>query len=123
MTKASYLMLSGLFIFSIHAKGEIDGVPHLPKMLVQIMEGSTSAYPNPFNENTTIFYSAREDAFVKVKLYTNQGKLMGQIFDDLVEKGATYQFELDGRKMLPGVYYYTIETDKKIIHQRIELIR
>ena len=40
MTKASYLMLSGLFIFSIHAKGEIDGVPHLPKMLVQIMEGS-----------------------------------------------------------------------------------
>ena len=116
-------MLLGLFIFSIHAKGEIDGVPHLPKMSVQIMEGSTSAYPNPFNENTTIFYSAREDAFVKVKLYTNQGSLMGQIFDDLVEKGATYQFELDGRKMLPGVYYYTIETDKKIIHQRIELIR
>ncbi|MBK9638772.1 MAG: T9SS type A sorting domain-containing protein [Bacteroidetes bacterium] len=70
-----------------------------------------------------MFYSAREDAFVKVKLYTNQGKLMGQIFDDLVEKGATYQFELDGRKLLPGVYYYTIETDKKIIHQRIELIR
>ena len=59
MTKASYLMLLGLFIFSIHAKGEIDGVPHLPKMSVQIMEGSTSAYPNPFNENTTIFYSAR----------------------------------------------------------------
>ncbi|MBK7683979.1 MAG: T9SS type A sorting domain-containing protein [Bacteroidetes bacterium] len=92
-------------------------------MMIQIVEGSTSAYPNPFNENTTIFYSAREDAFVKVKLYTNQGKLMAQIFDDLVEKGATYQFELDGRKMLPGVYYYTIETDKKIIHQRIELIR
>jgi len=56
-------------------------------------------------------------------LYTDKGKLMGQLFDDLVEKGSTYQFELDGRSMLPGIYFYTIETDKKIIHQRIELIR
>lgn len=123
MKKALHLILSGLFIISFQSKGSIDGVPHRPKALVQFMEGATSAYPNPFNENTTIFYSAKEDAFVKVNLYTNQGKLMGQLFDDLVEKGATYQFELDGRRMLPGVYYYTIETDKKIIHQRIELIR
>lgn len=123
MTRAMHLILSGLFIISFQLKGSVDGVPHRPKALVHIMEGATSAYPNPFNENTTIFYSAKEDAFVKVKLYTNQGKLMGQLFDDLVEKGATYQFELDGRRMLPGVYYYTIETDKKIIHQRIELIR
>ncbi|MBK7964343.1 MAG: T9SS type A sorting domain-containing protein [Bacteroidetes bacterium] len=123
MTKAMHLILSGLFIISFQSKGNIDDVPHRPKAHVHIVDGTTSAYPNPFDENTTIFYSAKEDAFVKVKLYTHQGKLMGQLFDDLVEKGATYQFELDGRKMLPGVYYYTIETDKKIIHQRIELIR
>lgn len=123
MKKALHLIVSGLLIISFQSKGSVEGVPHRPKAPLQFMEGSTSAYPNPFNENTTIFYSAKEDAFVKVKLYTNQGKLMGQLFDDLVEKGATYQFELDGRRMLPGVYYYTIETDKKIIHQRIELIR
>jgi Secretion system C-terminal sorting domain len=123
MKKATHLILSGLFIISFLSEGSIDGVPHRPKASVHIIEGATSAYPNPFNENTTIFYSAKEDAFVKVKLFTSQGKLMGQLFDDLVEKGATYQFELDGRRMLPGVYYYTIETDKKIIHQRIELIR
>jgi|GEM_PF-3002585 len=123
MNKLKHLILSGIVLFSLQAKGEADAIVHRPKVALQIVGGLTSVYPNPFNENTTIFYNANEDAFVKVKLYTDKGKLMSQLFDDLVEKGSTYQFELDGRSMLPGVYFYTIETDKKIIHQRIELIR
>ena len=118
-----WLCLTGFVIFSLHCNGGIDAVQHRPLMESHSSGEVTTAYPNPFTENTTIFYSAPEDAFVRVKLYNNQGKLMGEIYDDVVEKGATYQFELDGTRMLPGVYYYTIETEKSILHQRIELVR
>lgn len=110
-------------ILSLSANGGTDAVQHRPLVPVKTTGKVTSAYPNPFKENTTIFYSAPEDAFARVKLYNQQGMLMGQLYDDLVEKGATYQFELDGSGMTPGVYYYTIETEKKVIHQRLELVR
>lgn len=106
------------------AQAHRDAVQHLPHPgAVTSRALITTAYPNPFTENTTIFYSAPEDAFVRVKLYNSQGKLMGQLYDDAVEKGATYQFELDGTRMLPGIYYYTIETEKSVLHQRLELVR
>lgn len=108
---------------SLAAYAGVDGVQHRPFTSGKSPGEVTSAYPNPFKENTTIFYSAPEDAFVRVKLYNGQGKLMGQLYDDLVEKGATYQFELDGSRMIPGVYYYTIETEKSVLHQRLELVR
>ncbi|MFN8153032.1 MAG: T9SS type A sorting domain-containing protein [Bacteroidia bacterium] len=111
-------------LFTLTANAGKDAVQHVPHAgTVATTALVTTAYPNPFTENTTIFYSAPEDAFVRVKLYNSQGKLMGQLYDDVVEKGSTYQFELDGTKMLPGIYYYTIETEKCVLHQRLELVR
>ncbi|MBK7888252.1 MAG: T9SS type A sorting domain-containing protein [Bacteroidetes bacterium] len=112
-----------LILATMYSYGKADGVRHIPNVLKLHTEQITSAYPNPFTDNTTIFYMADQDAFVRVKLFNNLGGFMGQIFDDLVEKGATYQFELDGSKMAPGVYFYTIETDKNVLHRRIELVR
>lgn len=111
-------------LFSLSVEAGKDATIHLPQSGTAATRASvTTAYPNPFTENTTIFYSAPEDAFVRVKLYNNQGKLMGQLYDDVVEKGSTYQFELDGTRMIPGIYYYTIETEKCVLHQRLELVR
>lgn len=122
MTKILYLAALAV-VLTMSADAGTDAVQHRPLIQGKTTGEVTSAYPNPFKESTTIFYSAMEDAFVRVKLYNNQGKLMGELFDDLVEKGATYQFELDGSGMTPGVYYYTIETEKKVLHQRLELVR
>lgn len=122
MTRNLYPVLLALFLSS-QVCGGVDAVQHRPKIAPQVMGQVTSAYPNPFTINTTIFYAAPEDAFVRVKLYNSAGKLMGELYDDVVEKGATYQFELDGSSMLPGVYYYTIESEKCVLHQRLELVR
>lgn len=100
-----------------------DGMAHLPKLKLEKTGNVTSAYPNPFQNHTTIFYAATHNEFVKIRLYNSQGALMGELFDDVVEKGATYQFELDGSSLSPGVYYYTIESKNNVFHQRIELIR
>lgn len=100
-----------------------DGVSHLPGLRLETSGNLTSVYPNPFNDHTTIFYAAKRNEFVKIRLYNSKGILMGELFDDVVEQGATYQFELDGSSLSPGVYYYTIETKTKVHHQRIERIR
>ena len=123
MTK-TIIVAAVAVLYAFSANAGRDAIQHVPKTGSSATTALvTTAYPNPFTENTTIFYSAPEDAFVRVKLYNSQGKLMGQLYDDAVEKGATYQFELDGTRMLPGVYYYTIETEKCVLHQRLELVR
>lgn len=124
MLSKPYCMIAlAILLSSLQSKGEPDNVQHLPELKKLHTEEITSAYPNPFSANTTIFYMAKENAFVRVKLFNNQGGFMGDIYDDVVEKGSTYQFELDGSRMIPGVYFYTIETEKSVLHRRIELVR
>ncbi len=112
-----------LIMTFLPGSGRGDGIVHLPSRKTDFSYLVTSAYPNPFTGSTTIFYSAPDDEFVSIRLYNSKGKLLGELFDDMVEKGSTYQFELDGTQLSPGVYYYTIESNKRVLHQRLELIR
>ncbi len=100
-----------------------DAVHPKPTSINAISYSTTSAYPNPFKETTTIFYKSLRDEFIKVKLFNDQGQLLSELFEDAVVKGEMYRFELDGDGLLPGVYYYTIETGNNILHQRLELVR
>ncbi len=115
-------MLS-LILFGVYNLVDADITPHFPKYQSPFSKISTLAYPNPFNESTTIFFSPTKNEFIKVKLYNNKGQMLTSIFEDNVEKGESYQFELDGRDLSPGTYYYTIEANGGILHQRIDLVR
>jgi serine protease AprX len=116
LTAALFLSFSGM-----NARG--NPVLHLLKSSLVINTETSTAYPNPFTESTTIFYSPPADEVVSVKLYNSEGQLLNELFEDLVEKGELYRFELDGRFMNPGTYYYTIEAGGNILHQKIELVR
>jgi hypothetical protein len=94
-----------------------------PKITANFTSAVTVAYPNPFKESTTIFFNSQFDESVKVQLFTNQGKLIGDIFEDVVAKGETYRFELDGSVMNPGVYYYTIASESRVVKQKIEVVK
>lgn len=96
---------------------------HKPVSVRLNMNYETLAYPNPFSEGTTIFYTPVNNETITVKLYRSSGQLLGELFDDAVEKGEMYRFELNGEDLLPGVYYYTIESGNNILHQRIERTR
>ncbi len=100
-----------------------DVSPHFSNYFNQFKLQTSVAYPNPFNQSTTIFYSPTINEFLKIKLYNNKGQLLSEIFEDNVEKGESYRFELDGSTLSPGVYYYTIEANGNILHQRIDLVR
>jgi hypothetical protein len=66
-----------------------SGIPTTarPKVTANFTSTVTIAYPNPFKESTTIFFNSQFDESVKVQLFSNQGKLIGDIFDDQVAKG------------------------------------
>lgn|GEM_PF-4707314 len=81
------------------------------------------AYPNPFRGETSIFYKAEKDETIALRLFTKDGKLIDVIYSGKVEKETINRFELDGKYMPPGVYYYSIENGEKIVHKRLELVR
>jgi hypothetical protein len=107
--------------FFASAAGPVIHLPSAGQKLLVMNE--VSAYPNPFYDNTTIYYNPGKSGVVAIKLYTQRGQLLGELFNDQVEAGQYYQFELDGSELNPGVYYYTIESNGGILHQRLELVR
>lgn len=110
-----------LFTVPVYARGPVLHLP-APIQSAVIMRESM-AYPNPFITNTTIFYNPAASGEVAIRLYTGSGQLVGELFNDRVISGQYYQFELNGSELNPGVYYYTIESNNGIFHQRLELVR
>jgi hypothetical protein len=116
-------MLLAFLIFTSLQSNAKNPVKYRLSSGVMLPVSNTIAYPNPFTESTTIFFTPSVNEVIRLKLYTVKGQLIDELFDDKVEKGEMYRFELSGKSMKPGVYYYTIETDGKILHQRIELVK
>jgi len=121
--KSILLILIVVIFYSIIKANSGIPITTRPKVTANFTSTVTIAYPNPFKESTTIFFNSQFDESVKVQLFSNQGKLIGDIFDDQVAKGETYRFELDGTVMKPGVYYYTIASKSRVVHQKIEVIK
>lgn len=65
-------------------------------------------FPNPFNNSTTIRYSLKDKAFVRIKLYDILGREITTLVDE--EKVPwSYEVRVDGLNLASGVYIYRIE--------------
>jgi hypothetical protein len=115
------IVLSVYFLIGMKA----DHLPilHLPKSNQSAQNNYPITYPNPFRDQTTIIYNSSVDEILLIKLYSKDGVFLDLIYNDIVEKDVMYRFELDGRNLKPGVYYYTLENGNKILQRRIELVR
>ncbi|MFA8451457.1 MAG: LamG-like jellyroll fold domain-containing protein [Bacteroidales bacterium] len=69
-------------------------------------------YPNPFKTHTSISYYIKEKTFVKLDIYTMQGKRMfGLNYKQLPSGSYDINLRNAGKtKMMPGVYLYCLET-------------
>lgn len=113
-------LLVALLSKSTMGKG---GELHLSKPAQLGMHDRSMAYPNPFSDFTTLSYKAESSGMVKISLFTAQGRMISEIFNDLVDEGSVYQFLLDGSSLPSGVYWCSIETEKRTKQQRLEIIR
>lgn len=79
-------------------------------------------YPNPFNPTTTIKYSLKNEADVKLIIIDS----LGQKIDVLVNKiqpAGIYTVKFDGANLASGNYIYSISADGKTISKKMQLIK
>jgi uncharacterized membrane protein (UPF0182 family) len=73
-------------------------------------------YPNPFNPQTTIAFSLKERARVKVDVYNVAGALVKTLVDETRAAGSYEDVRWDGRNnanqaVSSGVYFYKLVTN------------
>ncbi|MBK6773219.1 MAG: T9SS type A sorting domain-containing protein [Ignavibacteria bacterium] len=78
-------------------------------------------YPNPFNPNTVISYELQVTSFVKLKVFTVQGKEIKTLVNQRQNAGK-YNLVFEGSGYTSGIYFYSLflngklEDTKKMIY-------
>jgi hypothetical protein len=72
-------------------------------------------YPNPFNPNTIIEYSIREETEAVLRIYNVRGQIVKTLFSGVREAGNYREkwnsIDSQGREVASGVYLYRLTTD------------
>jgi hypothetical protein len=72
----------------------------------------TGNFPNPFTDETNIFFNLDKASQVKISVFTLQGKLIETIFEGKLSAGTKYQSWIP-RGIEKGIYLYKVEADGK----------
>jgi hypothetical protein len=82
-----------------------------------------TAYPNPFNDKTTIAFSVPKDGRAVIRIYDAVGKEIGILFDGMAKSGEMYKVDFDGSKYAEGMYFYSITSDEMNQTKKMQLIK
>lgn len=76
-------------------------------------------FPNPFTENTTIYFELPKEADVKLNIYDQSGRIMlQQIISDATQGANYYQINLSS--LAAGVYFYELTSGQhKVVNKMI----
>ncbi|MFC1569742.1 sugar-binding protein [bacterium] len=79
-------------------------------------------FPNPFNPSTTIQYHLPEMSDVRVVVYDVMGHEV-EVLDERVKTSGLHHVQFDASHLRNGVYFYSIETDFKIMTRKMLLMK
>ncbi len=99
-----------------------DGVVHLNSSSNIFKNKNALIYPNPSSITTTIFYTPEKNETISIKLYTDKGFFIDELYNEKVIVGRLYEFELNSEEMASGIYFCVIQSDHTIINKRVEII-
>jgi len=74
-----------------------------------ISDNILQAYPNPFNQSSTIEYNTLKDTEASLILYNSQGQVVRSIYNGMLTTG-NHQAILEGDDLAPGLYYLRLKT-------------
>ena len=80
------------------------------------------AIPNPFNPQTTIKFSLPDAAFVTLKVFDLQGRLVATLADGLMSSGS-HDLIFDGSNLVSGVYLYRLQADNFTTGAKLVLVK
>ncbi len=81
-----------------------------------------SAYPNPFNNMTTIAYSLSEPQFVILKVYDLLGREV-QTLVNVKQPAGCYQVAWNAGSFVSGIYFYSIQAGNYIDTRKMILLK
>jgi len=115
---------SGWYIDEIFVTG-LTGIYDLESFTESIILHQNT--PNPFTNMTKINYKIASNENIHLGIYTLNGKLVKTLIDKKQNKGD-YSITWNGtndfnQKVRPGIYYYSLKTNKKSVTKKMILIR
>lgn len=102
-------------VFLAHT-GVVSGLTSLGADFVSL---TISAYPNPFDQVTTITYVLTKPGRASLQITDADGKLIRQLVEDRYQEAGRYAVEWKGDAVSAGVYICTLHTGSQRIVSRI----
>jgi hypothetical protein len=79
-------------------------------------------YPNPFSETTYISFKLNQPGYVSLKVYDQLGRQVATLIDGIVREGKYIEhFEADAYHLNPGVYYFSLVSDRMNLQRKMIL--
>jgi hypothetical protein len=79
------------------------------------LKNSIRNHPNPFNPETTIEYSIKEDSNVQIEIYNIKGQKVQTLVNEIREAGYHTVIwngkDNNGKPVSSGLYFYRMQTD------------
>ncbi len=68
------------------------------------------AYPNPFEQTTTVSFSLTETSETNISLWSIDGKQVAEIYEGRVEAGEQYEVQVNAKDLPSGLYFVNLTT-------------
>lgn len=78
-------------------------------------------FPNPFNPSTSVTFSVKEAAQVRLVLEDMMGREVAVAFEGMVTPGQKQNVRIDASNLPSGVYQYVLETENESVARRMVL--
>jgi hypothetical protein len=80
-------------------------------------------YPNPFNPTTSIKFALAETQQVELKVFDVLGNEIATLFNGIADGGKVYEAEFKAANLSSGIYFYRLETERKVENRKMLLIK
>lgn len=92
--------------------------------IIATVDGQTEpliiqAYPNPFDETTTISYTLNKAARVSLHISDVKGSLISQLVDNDQQEAGVHTVEWRGGLLAAGAYICTLNADEQQVSNRL----
>lgn len=84
---------------------------------------SLQVAPNPFSNETTVFYKLSNASRVAIFIYDLNGNMVRQLLESTEQVAGQHQIDFDGSQLPVGVYTVTVQTSAETQNQKILVVR
>lgn len=84
-----------------------------------LSEDQVTAYPNPFQRNTTIEFTLLIDSDVTLEIFNGSGHKITTLYNGHVHAGVANSFEFDASELSAGIYFYRLSTNEKTYLEKL----